>query len=94
MALDSPQHTTLVADETTTVTFDEDYSQVEVLNVDGTDEIWVSFGDGGDIDYGTTGDYVLPAVIGYLTTAPRTSGPTVVRLKSPGTPRVSVRGMA
>lgn len=88
----SPQHATLVANTTTTLTFDATYRRVEVLSVDGAAEVYVTT-DGTDPTVGGTGCHVLPAVISSMEVPVRTWGDTVVKLKSAGTPKVSVRGL-
>ncbi|MFG3710895.1 hypothetical protein [Micromonospora sp. NPDC047730] len=89
----SPQHATLAANTVTTLTFDEDFPEVEVLNVDGAEAVYFRT-DGQNPTVGGTGSQVIPAVIGGLIVHPRTSGNTIVKLISTGTPRVSVRGIA
>lgn len=93
MATHPPQYLTLQADVTASVTFTADLDEVEILNIDGTDEIWVRFGGTGDVVPMTTGLYVVPATIGYLSTDPETSGPTKVWLRSGTALRVGVRGV-
>jgi hypothetical protein len=77
----SPQHATLVANTVTTLTFDEDFDRVEVLNVDGAAEVYFRFGS------------TNPTVGGSVEAQPRLSRATVVKLISSGTPKVSVRGL-
>ncbi len=93
MAKHPPKYVTLQANVTATVTFPIDLGKIEILNIDGDDEIWIAFGDGGDVTPMSEGTYVLPSIIGYLTTDPETSGPTIVRLKSSTSQRVGVRGL-
>lgn len=93
MATHPPQYLTLQAGVTASVTFSTDLAEVEILNIDGTDEIWVRFGGSGSITPMTTGTYVVPASIGYLSTDPETSGPTVVWLMSDTALRVGIRGV-
>lgn len=88
----SPQHATLVADTVTTLTFDQDFDQVEVLNVDGAAEVYFTVGTTAPT-VGGTGCQVLPAAIGVLEFPVATTGATVVKLISSGTPKVSVRGL-
>lgn len=88
----SPQHATLVASTVTTLTFDEAYRRVEVLNVDGTAEVYVTT-TGTAPTVGGTGCHVLPAAISSVEIPVRTWGGTVVKLISAGTPKVSVRGL-
>lgn len=88
----SPQHTTLVANTVATITFDTNYGRVEVLNVDGVAEVYVST-DGTTPTVAGTGFEVLPAAIGWSEFTDRTNGNTVVKLISAGTPKVSVKGL-
>lgn len=88
----SPQHATLVANTVTTLTFDTDFRLVEVMNVDGSAEVYFRFG-GTAPTVGGEGCHVLPAAIGYVQLEPRTDGATVCKLISSGTPKVSVRGV-
>lgn len=88
----SPQHATLVADTVTTLTFDTDFRLVEVVNVDGVAEVYFRFG-GTAPTVGGVGCHVLPAAVGSVEIEPRTSGATVCKLISAGTPKVSVRGV-
>lgn len=87
----SPQHVTLVASTVSTVTFDEDFGMVEVTNVDGAAPVYFRM-DGTAPVIAATGTHVLPAAIGSLEVAPKTTGVTVVKLISSGTPKVSIRG--
>jgi hypothetical protein len=87
----SPAHGTLAADTVTTITFDEVYNQVEVLNVDGAAAIYVT-ADNTTPTVEGNGCNVLPAAIGGLVIASPTT-PTTVKLISAGTPKVSVRGV-
>lgn len=88
----SPQHTTLVADTVTTVTFDQDFARIEVVNVDGAAAVYFRIGSTDPV-VAATGSHVLPAAICAMEIDVHTSGPTVVKLISPGTPKVSVRGL-
>lgn len=88
----SPQHATLVASTVTTLTFNVDFNRVEVLNVDGAAEVYFTM-DGTAPTVGGTGCHVLPAAIASCEAEPTTSGATVVKLISSGTPKVSVRGL-
>lgn len=88
----NPQHVTLVADTVATVTLDQDFYEVEITNVDGTAEVYFTT-DGEDPAIEEDGSHVLPAAIGFVQLRPRSSGDTVVKLISAGTPRVSVRGV-
>lgn len=92
MATHPPQYVTLTPDVTSLISFPVDLGGVEILNIDGSDEVWIRFGGSGDVIPMSPGTYVLPATIGYLNTDPETSGPTKVYLCSPGAVRVGVRG--
>lgn len=95
MAADSPRYATLAADVVSTVTFDTDYEQVELLNIDGAAEVSMRVGTTGVADpvAGDTGVELLPAAIGSLTLDVHTAGPTVVKLLAASTGRVLVRGL-
>lgn len=93
MVAGSPQHVTLAAGgPATTVTFDQDFEQVEVLNVDGAAAVYFRVGATAPTVEGT-GSHVLPAAISSVEVPVYTSGPTVVKLISAGAPKVSVRGL-
>jgi hypothetical protein len=95
MAVDSPRYATLAAGVVSTVTFDADYEQVELLNTDGAAEVSVRVGTTGVADpvAGATGVELLPAAIGSLLLDVHTSGPTVVKLLAASAGRVCVRGL-
>ncbi|MFG1872142.1 hypothetical protein [Micromonospora arborensis] len=82
----------MVANTVATFNFDEDFAQVEVLNVDGKAAIYFRT-DGQNPTVAGVGSQVIPAVIGGLIVTPKTSGNTVIKLISTGTPQVSVRGI-
>jgi hypothetical protein len=88
----SPQHVTLTANVVSTLTFDQDFENIEVLNVDGASEVYFRVGATAPT-VGGTGCHVLPAAIGSVEVEVFTSGATVVKLISAGTPKVSVRGI-
>ncbi len=88
----SPQHGQLTGGVVAVLTFDRDFDKGEVLNRDGTDEIWGRFGT-VDPTVGGTGCFVLPAAVNADVLDVYTSGNTVVRLISAGTPKYSVRGI-
>lgn len=86
---------TLTANVVDTVTLDADYTAVEILNRDGTAEIYATT-DGGPTPT-INGDNcdVLPAVIGALTLDATAYGTaTVVKLISAGTPAYTVKGLS
>ena len=89
----SPQHATLVANTVTTLTFDEDFPFVEVLAVDGAAAFYFTV-DGSTPAVATTGSIAMPAAMGSVEVKVKTAGVTVVKLKSAGTPKVSVRGIS
>jgi hypothetical protein len=95
MAADSPRYATLVAGVVNTVTFAQDYEQVELLNIDGSTEVSIRVG-AGTVDppvAGETGVELLPAAIGPLLLDVHSSGPTVVKLLATSAGRVCVRGL-
>lgn len=77
------RHGTLTASQVTTVEFDGDFRQVDVLNRDGADEIWFNVDE--DDDPTAEGDdvNVLPASVSVQTVASRASGRTVVKMLAP-----------
>jgi len=89
----SPQHATLVAATVATLTFDEDFAEVELMNVTGASPVYARF-DGVAPVVGAAGTHVIPAIAGAtITRKPKTSGATVVKFISAGTPTVSARGI-
>lgn len=86
----SPQHVTLAANVEQVLTFDVNASRVEVTNLDGAGEVYVTV-DNTPAVVGGNGCHVLPAVICSLELADAIAGNAVVRLRSAGSPRVSVR---
>lgn len=97
MAAAQPVHVTLVANTPATVTLDKDYKSIDVCNVDGAAAVYFTV-DGSTPTVAGTGTWVLPAVICSMEMTPRDdgdphSGPTVVKLISTGTPKVSVSGL-
>lgn len=79
----------MVASTADTVTFDEDLAEVEVIHVTGTAEVWYTL-DGTTPTVGGAACYLLP-VGGVDRRQPKTSGDTVVKLISSGTPTVRVQ---
>lgn len=88
----SPQHATLVANTVATMTFDEDFPEMEIVNVDGAAAVYVRFGSTAPTVAGT-GCIAIPATPGMWRFKPKTSGATVVKFISAGTPKVSARGV-
>jgi hypothetical protein len=81
---------TLVANTVDTVTFTGiDLDEVEVLS-DGTSDIYVSFGSSTTPTVTGSMCYRVPAGSASAVFTPRTSGDTVVKLISVGTPVYSV----
>ncbi len=89
----SPQHATLVAATVATMTFDEDFTEVELMNVTGSAAVYARF-DGVAPVVAAAGTHVIPAIAGAtIIRKPKTSGATVVKFISSGTPVVSARGI-
>lgn len=87
----SPQTAVLVAATVATMTFDTDFTEVEVMNVTGTSPVYFRF-DGVAPVVAAAGCHVLAATAGLtVVRKPKTSGPTVVKFISAGTPTVSAR---
>lgn len=84
-----PQHATLVANTVKTMTLAVDANRVNICNVTGTAEVYVTV-DGTTPSVGGDGSWVLPAAICDLELEVAGAGNTVVELISAGTPRVSV----
>lgn len=81
---------TLTATVVESIDMGVDVGEVDVLNVDGADAIYVRV-DGTDPAVGADDSYAIPAVAGAAITIPvRTDGNTEVRLISAGTPAYSV----
>lgn len=90
----SPQHVTLVASTVTTLTFDQPFDRIEVLNVDGVAAVYFLVDSGAtDPVVAATGTGVLPAAVGSVEVEPPSNRNTQVKLISVGTPKVSVRGL-
>jgi hypothetical protein len=89
----SPQHATLVGSTVATMTFDEDFAEMEIMNVTGTSAVYVRF-DGVAPVVAAAGTHVVPAIAGAtIIRKPKTSGASVVKFISAGTPVVSARGI-
>ncbi|MEU3452171.1 hypothetical protein ABZ671_00810 [Micromonospora sp. NPDC006766] len=87
----NPQHVVLVANTEKFVHFDVNAGMVEVTNLDGTAEVYFTTNNTSATVAGE-GCHVLPAAISSLEIPDGTDGrSSVVRLRSTGTPRVSVR---
>jgi hypothetical protein len=72
-----------------TVTFNEDLDRVAILNVSGSAIVYFT-ADGSTPQVKGAHCYSVLAALGANTVMPRTSGPTVVKLVSAGSPVVSV----
>jgi hypothetical protein len=86
---------TLVANTQATVTIDEGYPYVDVCNVDGA-AVMVFTVDGTTADTTATADnmFTLPAAISSFRVRVNANQAVTVKLKSTGTPRYSVTGIA
>ncbi len=88
----SPRHLTLTANQVTTVTLNDNYGRVEVVNRDGNFEVFFTT-DGTAPGIAANGSHILPAAIGSVEVADETDGNSVVKLISTGAAAVSVRGL-
>lgn len=87
-------HATLAASTVDTVTLDADYAFVEIVNRDGSAEIYATVDSGVTPTVGGAGCDVLPAAMGSLVIDATAYGPpTIVKLISSGTPAYSVKGL-
>lgn len=82
---------TLSADTVDTVTFTDDYGQVEIVT-DGAAKLYCTI-DGSTPTVGGAKTLILPAAIGTLTIDAPGGTPPVVKLISSGTPTYSVVGI-
>jgi hypothetical protein len=83
----------LTADTVATVTLDGNFGRIEVLNRDGSAEVYFTTDNSDPVVLGAN-SHVLPAAIGAVEVADDTSGSSsIVKMISTGTPAVSVRGM-
>lgn len=89
----SPQHATLVAETVTTLTIVGNAAKVEVTSVDGAAIVYFTVDGTTAPVVAATGTEVVPAVPGAWTQAdiPTANDPSVIKLISIGTPKVSVR---
>lgn len=87
------KHAQLAAATVDVVTLNGDYQRVEVVNRDGTAEIYFTV-DGAAPTVEGDDTHLLPAAIGGLlvSAGSETGSPTIVRLISAGTPKYTVRG--
>lgn len=87
------RHVTLVADAVTTVNLPTNAGRVEVLNRDGTAEVWFTT-DGTTPTADGDDAHVVPAAISSVEVSDETSGQTsVVKLLCAAAQRVSVRAL-
>ncbi|MFJ1539295.1 hypothetical protein ACIODS_12200 [Micromonospora chalcea] len=84
------QYATLTANTERSFTFATNAGWVEVLNLDGTAEIYFTV-DNSSPGIGADGSHVVPAAVAAVEVRDESTGNTVVKLKSAGTPRVAVR---
>lgn len=85
---------TLAAGVVDTITFDADYTSVEILSRDGAAEIYATVDTNLTPTVGGANCDVLPAVIGSLTIdASGYGSPTTLQLISSGTPAYTVKGL-
>ncbi|MFJ3984432.1 hypothetical protein [Streptomyces fungicidicus] len=80
---------TLEAGTVTTVRFPDDVNEIEVLSHDGLAPIYFTT-DGSTPAVEGRACRVLPASISSAQVQPPTAGPTIIKLISAGTPKVSV----
>lgn len=87
-------HATLTANTVDTITLDNDYIAVEILNRNGAAEIYATIDTNVTPTVGGTNCDVLPAAIGNLIIDASAYGtPTIVQLISNGTPAYTVKGL-
>lgn len=86
------RHLTLVANTVATVTLDDDYATVEVVNVDGAAAVYFVVNFAATPTVGGDDTVVLPAAISGVELDPYGAANTTVKLISSGTPNVCVRG--
>lgn len=87
-------HATLTAATVDTITLDADYVSVEIVNRDGSAEIYATVDTGITPAVGGVGCDVLPAAIGSLIIDASAYGPpTTLKLISSGTPAYTVKGL-
>lgn len=88
----SPQHVTLSADAQTTLTFGEGYSRYRVTVLANPAVVYFNAKDVaiGAVSGNMDGNDVIPAVLASFEGPIKMSGVAKVRLRSAGTPTVSV----
>lgn len=88
--MSDPQHVTLVANTVSTINLASRARKVVVVNVDGAAAVYITV-DGNTPTVAGNGAWVLPAAIGTIEIGQVPGpNPTVVKLISAGTPKVSV----
>ena len=83
---------TLTAATVDTVTFDADFSSIEVISHDGAAAIYFTV-DGTTPTVGGANTYFIPAAVASREVKVGTAGDTAVKLISSGTPTYSVQGV-
>lgn len=81
---------TLTANTVEVVAFSEDLDEITIVALDGTAAVYITV-DGRTPTVGGAATRVMPAAIGTMTLKDRITGPSVVKLISSGTPKVSVQ---
>ncbi|MEU7170316.1 hypothetical protein ABZ949_02345 [Micromonospora tulbaghiae] len=84
------QYATLTANTERTFTFATNAGWVEVLNLDGSAEVYFTT-DNTSPGVGADGSHVVPAAVAAVEVRDESTGNTVVKVRSAGTPRVGVR---
>lgn len=79
----------LTASTVDTVTFADDVTRITITNMTGTAPIYYTV-DGSTPTVAGKNTRLVPAAVTHVDVEPATSGPTTVKLISPGTPTVSV----
>ncbi|GAA4824475.1 hypothetical protein [Streptomyces ziwulingensis] len=80
---------TLEAGTVTTVHFPDDVTEIEILSHDGAAPIYFTV-DATNPQVEGRASRVIPASISSAQVEPPTAGPTVVKMISAGTPKISV----
>lgn len=87
------RHVTLVAATVATVDLGVNATRVEVFNRDGADEVFFTTDESTPTVAGNN-THALPAAVSSVEVPDETDGQnTIVKLISPGTPKVSVRAL-
>ena len=80
---------TLAAGQVATIHFPDDVNEIEVLSHDGAAAVYFTV-DGTTPVVEGRGSRVIPAAISSAQVEPPTAGPSIIKLISAGTPRISV----